>query len=252
MPVLAGVLFIVLVLAVVLIAGVIRKYSLSDERADQMAYFGLEADDEVAVILQNEQAELHGLLIDGQPYVNFETVQNSLNSRFYWDANENQLLYALPDNLVKVPVGSSEYYIGKDRQNFNYNIVKTEGNDTYVALDFVKQYTDLEYQLYDSPNRVEILYQWGTQNVATLKDDEAVRQKAGIKSPILTDGKKGDTWNSWKTGPRLPRRTVISATCATSGWAVWRRRSWRPPGISRRRFTRTFPKIIRSTWHGIT
>ena len=37
MPVLAGVLFIVLVLAVVLIAGVIRKYSLSDERADQMA-----------------------------------------------------------------------------------------------------------------------------------------------------------------------------------------------------------------------
>ena len=63
MPVLAGVLFIVLVLAVVLIAGVIRKYSLSDERADQMAYFGLEADDEVAVILQNEQAELHGLLI---------------------------------------------------------------------------------------------------------------------------------------------------------------------------------------------
>lgn len=193
MPVLAGVLFIVLVLAVVLIAGVIRKYSLSDERADQMAYFGLEADDEVAVILQNEQAELHGLLIDGQPYVNFETVQNSLNSRFYWDANENQLLYALPDNLVKVPVGSSEYYIGKDRQNFNYNIVKTEGNDTYVALDFVKQYTDLEYQLYDSPNRVEILYQWGTQNVATLKDDEAVRQRAGIKSPILTDGKKGDT-----------------------------------------------------------
>ena len=57
MPVLAGVLFIVLVLAVVLIAGVIRKYSLSDERADQMAYFGLEADDEVAVILQNEQAK---------------------------------------------------------------------------------------------------------------------------------------------------------------------------------------------------
>ena len=40
---------------------------------------------------------------------------------------------------------------------------------------------------------MEILYQWGTQNVATLKDDEAVRQKAGIKSPILTDGKKGDT-----------------------------------------------------------
>ena len=29
--------------------------------------------------------------------------------------------------------------------------------------------------------------------MATLKDDEAVRQKAGVKSPILTDGKKGDT-----------------------------------------------------------
>ena len=36
--------------------------------------------------VDSENVCLHGI-----------TVQNSLNSRFYWDANENQLLYALPE-----------------------------------------------------------------------------------------------------------------------------------------------------------
>ena len=129
MPVLAGVLFIVLVLAVVMIAGVIRKYSLSDERADQMAYFGLEADDEVAVILQNEQAELHGLLIDGQPYVNFETVQNSLNSRFYWDANENKLLYTLPTDIVTVEIGSKDYSVSKEKDIATFSVIPMESSE---------------------------------------------------------------------------------------------------------------------------
>ncbi|MCI5481626.1 MAG: glycosyl hydrolase family 18 protein [Lachnospiraceae bacterium] len=191
LPVFAAVFFIAVVLGVVFLAGIIRKYSLSDERADTREYFNLTEDDDMAVILQNEKAEENGKFMDGVAYVNFSTVQEYLNSRFYWDANENVLLYALPESLVRVPVGSSEYYVGKEKKDAGYNIVKTNGNTTYVALDFIQEYTDMEYTFYEEPYRVEILYQWGDTSVASLKDDEAVRQKAGIKSPILTDAVKG-------------------------------------------------------------
>ena len=120
LPVFAAVFFIAVVLGVVFLAGIIRKYSLSDERADTREYFNLTEDDDMAVILQNEKAEENGKFMDGVAYVNFSTVQEYLNSRFYWDANENVLLYALPESLVRVPVGSSEYYVGKEKKDAGY------------------------------------------------------------------------------------------------------------------------------------
>ena len=188
LPILAAVLFIIVVLGAVGISLLIKKYSLSDERANLESYFNLTSENDLAVIINNERLDAAGKRIDGVNYLEFEVVEDRLNSRFYWDSNENLLLYALPDALVEVEIGSSDYYIGKDKHSAEYPIVKTEGDLTYVALDFVQEYTDFDYSFHEEPNRVQILNQWGTRNVAVLKDDEAVRYQAGIKSPILTDG----------------------------------------------------------------
>jgi len=190
-PVLAAFLFIIVVVGVVFAAAMIKKYSLSDERADLNSYYNITQENDMAVILQNQKSEILGKRINGVNYVDFETVEDHLNSRFYWDSNENVLLYALPTSLVQVPIGSSEYYIGKEKKDAGYPIVKTEGNLTYVALDFIREYTDFDYTYFQDPDRVQIVYKWETQNAAYLEDDEAVRYQAGIKSPILTDGAKG-------------------------------------------------------------
>ena len=191
-PVLAAGCFILIVLCIVAVVGLVSRYSLSDERADLDSYFGLASEDEVAVVIENERLEEKGKIFDGAVYLNFETVENYLNARFYWDANENLLLYALPDRLVEATVGSSEYYVGKERKTASCNVVKTEGEQTYVSIDFVREYTDFDYQYYTEPNRLQIVNVWGDKNVVDVTGDDAVRVQAGVKSPILTEVAEGD------------------------------------------------------------
>ena len=61
----------------------------------------------------------------------------------------------------------------------------------------IVQITDLnektiDYEVYDSPNRVMITCDWGKKQVATVKSDTQVRYRGGVKSPIVTDVKKKD------------------------------------------------------------
>ena len=56
-------------------------------------------------------------------------VRNYINERFYWDSNENILLYTLPNGSVSVSVGSKEYTDIKEKKSEDYVILKTEGKD---------------------------------------------------------------------------------------------------------------------------
>ena len=73
-----------------------------------------------------------------------------------------------------------------------------------LVLDFVKQYTDMDYEVYDNPGRVMICTETGTTTVAEVKRDTQVRYQGGVKSPVLTDVEKKEvvtvieTEGSWK------------------------------------------------------
>ena len=45
--------------------------------------------------------EESGVYVDGQTYLPAAWVDANLNERFYWDANEEILVYALPEEIVK-------------------------------------------------------------------------------------------------------------------------------------------------------
>ena len=45
-----------------------------------------------------------------------------INSRFYWDPNENVLLYMLPKDMVSVEVGSKDYNVSKEKKSEDYVI----------------------------------------------------------------------------------------------------------------------------------
>ena len=124
--------------------------------------------------------------------LNYNTVKDYFNSRFYWDANENVLLYTTPTDIIKAEVGSRDYYVSKNKNTESYAIVKVDGDQAFIALDYVQKFTNIGYETFQEPNRVHITYQWGEVQVADVKGDTQVRVKAGNKSPILTDVLKGD------------------------------------------------------------
>ncbi len=185
-------LFVLLVMTAAAGAVLWMRYSPSKEKADLKEYYGIENEDQVAVTIDQEVLEPGGRIIDGVTYLQYEIVRDYVNGRFYWDPNENVLLYTLPEGIVSVDVGSKEYTIAKAAQSEEYVILKTEGRTAYIALDFVKKYTDIEYGVYKDPNRIMVQTDWTDLTVASVKKDTQVRYRGGVKSPVLCEISKSD------------------------------------------------------------
>lgn len=183
---------IIFIIAAVAAVFLWKRYSPSKERADRNEYYGIKNENQMAVIVNNEVVEPTAMIAEGKAYVQYETVRDYMNSRFYWDPSENILLYTLPNDTVSVGVGSRDYTISKEKNSKDYVILKTEGNTAYIALDFVQQYTNIEYEVYDDPSRVMVVSDWGEKRIAEVKKNTQVRCLAGVKSEILTDISKKD------------------------------------------------------------
>ena len=168
-----------------------NRYSPSKDKADLNRYYGIEQEDHLAVVVDEKVLDPGAITLEGRAYVEYGLVRDYINNRFYWDTEENILLYALPDEMVTVGVGKKEYSIARDKKSEDYVIVKTEGNTAYIALDFVKKYTDMEYRTYEEPGRVVVDLKTKTK-ASKVKKGTQVRYQAGVKSPVLTDVKKGD------------------------------------------------------------
>lgn len=185
-------LLVILLIAAIAGAFLWKRYSPSKEKADLEKYYGIEREGQLAITINNQVVEPLGMIAEGKAYVQYEIVRDYINDRFYWDPNENILLYTLPKDMVSVEVGSKDYSVSKDKKSEDYVILKTEGSTAYIALDFVQQYTNMDYEVYDNPNRVMIVSEWGKTQVAQVKKDTQVRYRGGVKSPILTEISKKD------------------------------------------------------------
>lgn len=200
LPILVVCGLIVVIVAIMGITSLIRKYTPSKERQDLNTYYNVSSDDQVAIVLNNEMIESQGKLIDGHVYLDYNFIHDTLNSRFYWDHNENILLYATPQDLISAEADSTKYLITKSSVDYGRPVVKASSDSAYVDLDFVKQYSDFTYEYIESPNRLVITNQWGNYNVATAKRSTYVRVKGGIKSPILEDLAEKDEVTVIETG----------------------------------------------------
>ena len=200
-------IFIVLIIAAIGGFFIWQRYGSSNEKADLEQYYELEEENDVAVIVNNnvvrksdnaaeqqgDTAASPGKMYDGEYYIEYSVVRDQINKRFYWDSNENLLLYTLPEGNVTVEVGSSEYTDITENKSEDYVILKTEGSTAYIALPFIQQYTNMDYTVYDdNPARVVVTSEWGEIQTAELRRDTEVRYQGGVKSPILTEVSKGD------------------------------------------------------------
>ena len=176
-----------------------QRFGSTTEKADLNQYFGTTSDSDLAVIInQAVMKDLDngrgtgGRLIDGVPYLEFDLVRRNINPRFYWDANENLLLYTQPTGTVRVEVGSRDFLNINTTETENFTILRTEGRIAYVAVEFVQRFSNMEFDLYTEPNRLVINSEWGDKQVAEVRRDAPLRVLAGPQSPVLTIMSQGD------------------------------------------------------------
>ena len=176
-----------LVLAVIItaIALLVRRYMPSNKEMPLDDYFKV-SEGEMQVILQDQIYDTKALYEGDRIYVDFGMVHDYLNPRFYWDPGENQLLYTTSTAVISASVDSNDYYTNKSKASMDYPIVKVKGDTAYVALDYVKEHTALDYKKYDKPDRVVITYRYNEKaDYAKAKKKAKIRYRASIKSDIL-------------------------------------------------------------------
>lgn len=185
----AAMIGIIVIIAAIVLVG---RFAPSKETKDLAEYYNIK-ENEYLVVVQNEIAEKHAINIDGKIYVDYNTVVENFNHRFYWDANQNMLIYTTATEIIKTEVGSKEYTVNKSRTDTDYQTVKTNGDQVYIALDYIDLFSNIEYELYENPNRIVVDCKWGeTYTYSDIKKNTQIRVEPSVKSPILKKIEAGE------------------------------------------------------------
>ncbi len=166
------------------------KYSYSKEMADMDAYYQV-APGELAIILQDEMIAEKAVEREGYLYLELGTVHQYLNEIFYVDKAENLLLYTTATEVVRANLGEKAYSSTAGAYVTDYIIAYPEGEEVYVAMDYVKLFTNYSYEAFG--RHIQVYTRWGSRETAPVLKDTWVRERGGVKSPILREVAQGET-----------------------------------------------------------
>ena len=220
---------IIIIVLIFVFAGVfvlqqfMKRYSYSTEKADLDAYFGVTSATDVPIILGNEFIEEHAQILDGYYYMDFDSVQKYLNDRFYYGIEDGLFIYTTPTAIITSEVGSSSWSDTEGGSgNESYAITRLENGVLYVALDYVKKYTNFAYEGFTDANHMQLTTSWEDETVATITKDTQVRIRGGVKSEILREIEKGETVVVLE---ELENWTKVKTSDAYIGWVENKRLS---------------------------
>lgn len=189
--------YLITIILILVVGGVFFKlyydhYMYTNERQDLDAYYGVQDEDDFPVIYENLVSDMHARRFDGACYMDLETVRSLLNSRFYYGTEDNVLIYCLPEEKFVARAGekSWESDVNGVTQE-SYAPVVLDGDTVYVALDYVKKFTNIYYAAYEGPNRVVLRNAWGTEKMATVRGSTNMRTLGGVKAPIIAAVEEG-------------------------------------------------------------
>lgn len=160
------------------------QYYPSGQLADKGEILGVQGE-EAAVFLNYELQDVKGIVREGTTYLPLTWVNQKLNEKFYWDEVEKMLVYTLPETIV--------YADKRTMGNYGTPLLLAEEDGVYLAAGLISNYTDVSMNIYsDEYNRVFVDNAWEDRVMASAKRKLKVREKGGVKSPIITEIEKGE------------------------------------------------------------
>lgn len=184
-----AVLLLILICAAAAGIWIGKKYMPTKEAADIRELFPAEGN-RVSVVLNEEVQEAEGLYEEEQIYLPLEWVNDNLNERFYWDSKEQLLVYALPDRIV---------YADEETMGNHGHLLLIREDGVYLSAGLVANYTDIQTVYFENPavhdktddsisaKRIFINTIGEEEQWAVLRRGGSIRQKGGVKSPVITE-----------------------------------------------------------------
>ncbi len=84
-PVIIAAGIVVILIFVMLVTALVKKYTPSKEKANLKDYFGIETQEEVAIIWNQEMMKDKAFVDNKHVYISYDFVREHINSRFYFD-----------------------------------------------------------------------------------------------------------------------------------------------------------------------
>lgn len=185
-------ILILLVAAVGAGSKIVNKYIPSKTILDGKEYFGVSGGEDAAVVLSDRLEQGEALVKDGTAYVSYELAKEKLNDHLYKNEEEKQVILTTAVDIIKLPFDSAEYTTLTGNGSMPYQIALSQDGRIYLALEYLAQYTDLQYTVEQEPLHIIINNQWGSKTYADVTKEESIRLEADIKSPILRKAAEGE------------------------------------------------------------
>lgn len=161
-----------------------EKYSPSKQPSDLESYYQASGKSS-AVYLDDEYQEVQAVLRNNQAYFPITWVNKNLNERFYWDSNEHLLIYTLPESVLSMDVNT--------KGDSGFAVLLNEGEEQYISSELLTKYTDVRINVYqDGPAvRTFVDTKWEPETWNILEKGGSIREKGGIKSPVVVKEPEG-------------------------------------------------------------
>ena len=216
LPVIIALLLIVVIVGAAFGGKLLDKYTYSKEVADLDEYYGVtdaavgESDGRLAIILQNDMLVEQAVVKNGVVYFDLNTVRTYFNEIFYVDETEQKLLFTSATDTTTVGFGETVYSDGEGEHPAEYVICMKDGEQLFVAAEYVRKFANFTYEKYD--RHLQVYTEWGIIKTYDIAKATQLRVRGGIKSPILRELEAGetvelleqmDTWSRVKTSDAM-------------------------------------------------
>jgi len=197
LPVIIPVAVIVILIGLVaylFASGWVEELGASSDKADLNEYFRVSSADMATVVSNGEVTDEKIKVKDGTCYLDFDTVKEQYSDRFYYDKNDSAILYTNAQGVISAPIGQSSYSLNGSETQTGYVTSFLEGETLYVALDYVRLYSNFSFELYGGngePYRINLQKEWGTKVYAKLNKDRPIREAADKGSAIREEINEG-------------------------------------------------------------
>lgn len=168
---------IVIICAVAGFGYIRERYRPSKERVDSYELYQVTAPDEAAVIVNNLLTKERAKIRDGEAYLSYSYVKDTLNQRIYMDEQERLLLYALPDRPVQISEGTtlSELTDWPEAAGKTSRVWYEEDDVYYISVTYIRHFTDVDFTRFEDPGRLYIDAAEGLSQQAVVSDDTVIR-----------------------------------------------------------------------------
>lgn len=196
LPPLIAIILIIIVAAVALGSGMLDSFKYSSEKADLYSYYDLSDDTRAVIVKEGEITGETMPIFDGRPYISLESVNEEFHGRFYYDSESDSYLYTRADTIDRASAASGTITYKGSEINADYRPYVVQGEDVYMALDYLKLYKKLSYELFGGngePYRMTLRDEAGSHTKAKMLKKQAVRLEQDKKSPMLKELDEGDS-----------------------------------------------------------